>query len=155
LAIADASGGTFLRCNVWSGVAWTDQGLIEGCARETLDLQRRLGARVAVLADAHVKHAAHPGPFEQAVADNERNLCDVHLVTGSGTGHAPDPALLARALAVARRPVFVASGLTPDNLGSFGAAAGFLVGTALKGPEGRVDRKRVEAFVRARDALGR
>jgi hypothetical protein len=153
LAIAHATGARFMRCNVWSGVAWTDQGTIEGCAREAIALRRRLGAQVMVLADAHVKHAAHPRPLEQAVVDNERNLCDAHIVTGPRTGAAAAPEDLARAKAVATRPVLVGSGLTAKNLELFRAAGGFLVGTALQ-RAGRVDRARVAELVRARDALG-
>jgi membrane complex biogenesis BtpA family protein len=152
LAIAHAVGARFVRCNVWSGAAWTDQGLVEGCAREALDLRRKLGAQVEVWADALVKHASHPRTLDQALADNERNLCDAHLLTGPRTGAAGDPAELAQAKALATRPVWVASGLTPENLAHFAAADGFVVGTALK-RGGRVDAKLVEAFVRARDAL--
>lgn len=152
MAIAHATGARFVRANVWSGAAWTDQGLIEGCAREALDLRRKLGAEVAVLADAHVKHASHPTTLEQAVTDNERNACDAHIVTGAHTGAAPEAAELERALACAARPVWVGSGATPQNLTSFARAAGFIVGTSLKSG-GRVDRKRVEAFVAARDRL--
>lgn len=152
IAIAHAVGARFVRGNVWSGVAWTDQGVVEGCAREALDLRRRLGAAVEVWADALVKHATHPGTLEQAVHDNERNLCDAHIVTGGRTGEpaaAPD---VQRALAVARRPVVVGSGVTPQNLDAFRGAHAFIVGTSLK-REGRVDRKRVEALVHARDRL--
>lgn len=152
LAIAHATGARFVRGNVWSGVAWTDQGVIEGCAREALDLRRRLAAMVEVFADAHVKHATHTTTLEQALLDNERNLCDAHIVSGPRTGAAADPEALRRALAVASRPVYVGSGVTPQNLGQFAGAAGFIVGTALKSA-GRVDPKRVEALAQARDRL--
>ncbi|HEV8361645.1 MAG TPA: BtpA/SgcQ family protein [Candidatus Thermoplasmatota archaeon] len=152
LAIAHMVGARFVRCNVWSGAAWTDQGLIEGCARETLDLRRKLGASVEVWADALVKHATHPGTLEQAITDNERNLCDAHVVTGPRTGAQAAPADLERAVLLATKPVLVGSGATAANLGVHGRAAGFIVGTSLQ-RAGRVDRKLVEALVRARDHL--
>lgn len=152
LAIAHAVGARFVRSNVWSGVAWSDQGVLEGCAREALDLRRRLAAMVEVWADAHVKHAAHPTSVDQALLDNERNQCDAHIVSGLRTGAPADPAALRQVLAVATRPVFLGSGITPQNLGSYAGAAGFIVGTALK-TGGRVDPKRVEALVAARDRL--
>lgn len=152
IAVAHAAGARFVRCNVWAGVAWADQGVLEGCARESLELKRRLGAEVEVWADAHVKHAAHPGPLEQSVTDNERNLCDAHIVTGPRTGAAAAPDDLVRALAVATRPVLVGSGLTAKNLPDYRAAAGFIVGSDVK-RDGRVDAKRVREFVAARDDL--
>lgn len=152
IAIAHNTDAAFVRCNVWSGAAWTDQGLVEGCAREALELRRRLGAQVLVLADAHVKHATHPSTLEQAVADNERNLCDAHVLTGERTGAPADPRALERARALASRPVFVGSGLTPQNLASYRLADGFIVGTAMK-RQGRVEAKLVEQTVAARDAL--
>lgn len=153
VAIAHLAGARFVRCNVWSGVAHTDQGLVEGAAREALEARRRLGASVAVLADAHVKHASHPTTLEQALVDNERNACDAHVLTGPRTGLPPDAQDLALAKRVAAKPVFVGSGLTPANLRSYAAADGFLVGTALK-RSGRVEPKLVEAMVRAREELG-
>ncbi|MCA1814274.1 MAG: BtpA/SgcQ family protein [Halobacteriales archaeon] len=152
LAIAHAADARFFRCNVWSGSAWTDQGLVEGCARETLDLRRRLGAQVEALTDAHVKHASHPTSLEQALHDNERNLCDAHIVTGARTGGAAEPADLALAKRTARKPVLVGSGITAGNIGSFRDADGFIVGTSLQ-RDGRVDAKLVEELVRARNAL--
>lgn len=152
LAIAHTTGARFVRGNVWSGVAWTDQGVVEGCAREALDLRRRLAAMVEVFADAHVKHATHTTTLEQAVLDNERNLCDAHIVSGPRTGAAADPEELRRALAVASRPVFVGSGVSAENIALFAGAAGFIVGTSLKAA-GRLDPKRVEALVAARDGL--
>jgi uncharacterized protein len=152
LAVAHVAGARFVRANVWSGVAWADQGVLEGCARESLELRRRLGAEVEVWADALVKHAAHPGTLEQAVHDNERNQCDAHIVSGAHTGAAPAPEELKRALATARKPVWVGSGTTPANIAGYRGAAGLIVGTSLQ-REGRVDRKLVEALVRARDEL--
>jgi hypothetical protein len=152
LAVAHTAGARFVRCNVFSGAAWTDQGLVEGCAREALDLRRRLGARVEVWADAHVKHASHPGTLEQAIADNERNLCDAHILTGPRTGAPPDPEDLALAKRLASKAVAVGSGVTPRNIAGFAQADALIVGTALQ-RAGRVDAKLVEALVAARDAL--
>lgn len=73
LSIAFASGASFIRVNVFSGVVFTDQGLIEGCAREVLALRRALGAKVAILADVHVKHAFHFGDIADAARDAARN----------------------------------------------------------------------------------
>jgi uncharacterized protein len=152
LAVAHATGARFVRCNVWSGVAHTDQGVVEGIARETLDLRRRLGAQVQCWADARVKHASHPGTLEQGLVDNARNGCDAHIVSGTRTGAPPEPEEVARAKGLAALPVVVGSGITSANLASFAAADAFIVGTSLK-RRGRIDAALVGALVEARDVL--
>lgn len=132
LAIAHAAGASFIRVNVFSGVALTDQGLIEGCAREVLTLHKVLGAQVAVLADIHVKHAFHFGELGDAARDAARNGADALIVTGRATGRAPDPADLRAAKEAGGLPVLVGSGITPDNLALYAEADGFIVGTWLK-----------------------
>jgi len=47
IAIAAAAGASFVRVNVFCGVAFADQGVIEGDARRLLELRRRLDAPVA------------------------------------------------------------------------------------------------------------
>ena len=42
LAIADATGGSFVRINVLSGTMFTDQGIIEGNAREIQNIKNSL-----------------------------------------------------------------------------------------------------------------
>ncbi|MCO5165832.1 MAG: BtpA/SgcQ family protein [Planctomycetes bacterium] len=124
LACAVASGARFVRVNVHTGVAATDQGLIEGEAAATLRLRDHLGASpgtpgaIAVLADVHVKHA-RPLVAEdlgRAASDAaERGRADALIVSGSATGHAPDPAALRAARDGAPGvPVWLGSGLSPE-----------------------------------------
>ena len=158
MAIASLAGAAFIRVNVFAGVALTDQGLIEGQAREVLDLRRALGADVAVLADVHVKHAVHLDTLEAAARDVARNGPDALIVTGGATG---DPALpddVRVTKTAGGLPVFVGSGIGPDNMGLYAHADGFIAGTALK-MDGKtanaVDPNRVRALVQARDRLVR
>ena len=58
LGIAVAAEASFIRVNVHTGVAATDQGMVEGRADETLRLRQRLNPDVGIFADVHVKHAA-------------------------------------------------------------------------------------------------
>src|SRR5213076_2659804 len=60
LAIAAATGAAFIRVNVHTGVMFTDQGVIEGEAAETLRLRDALCPHVAIFADHLVKHAVPP-----------------------------------------------------------------------------------------------
>ncbi len=151
LSIAHAAGASFIRVNVFSDVAFTDQGIIEGCAREVLSLRRSLGAKVAVFADVHVKHAFHFGDLADAARDAARNGADALIVTGRATGAPPAPADVEEAKGASGLPVLVGSGITPENVGQYKAADGFIVGTWFKRGgivENPVDPERVRLLAR-------
>jgi len=134
VGIAAASGAGFVRINVHTGAMVTDQGLIEGRARDTLLLRRRLGADVAIVADVLVKHAVALGAWtlEDAARDAaHRGRADALVVSGSGTGRPTSPDDVDRVRAVAPVPVWVGSGLDPAGLSRFGPLDGAIVGTAL------------------------
>ena len=137
LGAAAACGADFIRVNVHVGAAWTDQGLIEGRAHETLRYRRELGAeRVRIAADVLVKHAAPAGVTDiQEVARETawRGGADVLIVTGSRTGGVTDLKQVERVrAAVADRPIWVGSGVTPGNLTAVRKLAdGAIVGTWL------------------------
>src|SRR5207245_839512 len=85
LGIAATVGAAFIRVNVHSGVAASDQGILEGRAAETLRLRDALGVPVAIWADVHVKHARPLDSEDVARAAEdavERGLADAILVSG-------------------------------------------------------------------------
>lgn len=157
LAIASVVGAAFIRVNVHTGAMWSDQGLLQGRAHETLRQRRSLEAPVLILADVLVKHAAPPAPLRiEAVARDlaERGLADGLIVSGEGTGTATDLEDVRRVRAVAgRSPIWVGSGVTPESaLQLRSLADGVIVGTALKrGGDvlAPVDVARVRALVAA------
>lgn len=157
LAVAASVDAAFVRVNVHTGAALTDQGVIEGRAAETLRLRRTLAPEVAVWADLRVKHAAPlaPRPLADEAGDLRlRGRADAVIVSGAATGAAADPERLARArAALPDCPLLVGSGATADNAGGFRDADGFIVGTSLKTDThdgfGRIDPDRVAAFVAA------
>lgn len=162
LALCAACGGGFVRVNVLSGAAWTDQGLIEGDAHGLLRYRRTVCPGALIFADVHVKHARPaPGvgalPIEEAARDTlERGLADALIVTGPGTGAPTDPADVARVRAACgpEARIFVGSGTTPESVGALRAAGadGFIVGSSLMRdgrPGGPVEGARVAALVRA------
>lgn len=158
LAVAAAADADFVRINVHTGVMVTDQGVITGDARATLVERNRLGARVAIVADVHVKHAVPLGPvtLEDAARDTwTRGAAEALVITGSGTGRPLDPADLDRVRAAAPgAPVWAGSGLDPATAHAWRARMdGAIVGTWLH-RDGRiadpVDPDRVRAV---RDAL--
>lgn len=158
LGIAVATGASFIRVNVHTGVMWTDQGVIQGRAAETLRRRAASGADVAILADVLVKHATPPPGLtaDRAASDTWfRGLADALVVTGSGTGQPADLAELAPVRRGApAAPILVGSGVTPENVAATLAVAdGAIVGTCLA-REGRagsgVDPAAVRALVAGR-----
>lgn len=159
LAVAAATGGAFIRVNVHSGVQMTDQGLLEGRAHETLRRRKQLDADVAIFADIDVKHATPPAERDIATVATEtvdRGLADALVVSGPATGESVDRESLKTVLdgrddATRDVPVFVGSGVTPDNVSTLLTHAdGAIVGTALKRhgeTSNRIDSERVEQLL--------
>jgi membrane complex biogenesis BtpA family protein len=151
LAVAAATGSSFIRINVHTGAMVTDQGLIEGRAAETMRTRAALDEGIAVFADHLVKHAVPLAPVDamQVAKDLRlRGLADALIVTGSETGAAADPAMLDALREVVDAPLIVGSGLTASNAAMFRAADAAIVGTSLK-KRGAVDPGRVAAVVAA------
>ncbi len=157
LGIACASGATFIRVNVHTGVYATDQGLIEGRAHETLQYRKQLGSRIAIFADVAVKHArplSEPDIARAARDAAYRGLADALIVTGPATGEPADLEEIRRvATAVPDRRVFVGSGATIESVARLlTVAGGVIVGTGIKIgciTENLIDLERARAFVRA------
>jgi membrane complex biogenesis BtpA family protein len=159
LAVAAVSGAEFIRINVLSGVVATDQGLIEGDAARIIREKQRIGAKVGILADVHVKHAKTLSSSDLAIAIEEvagRGGADAVIVTGSTTGRAPDAALLGIALRAASHahvPLYVGSGMSVGALSeNIEGDLRVIVGSALRkgGRAGApLDAARVTAFARA------
>lgn len=162
VSIAAAIGADFVRINVHTGAAVTDQGVIEGRAHETLRLREQLGVDTNILADIDVKHASPLGA-ERSVGDRladlvDRGLADGVIVSGTATGEAVEADTLERAVAARAdhglsTPIFVGSGVTAESVARLlSVADGAIVGTALK-DGGRttdpVDVDRVERLTNA------
>ncbi len=159
LGIAAAVGASFVRVNVHVGAMVTDQGLLQGRARETLLERNRLGAEVRIVADVLVKHAVPLGsPVLEDVARDtaRRGGAEVLVVSGTGTGQETDPEHVRRVReAVPGVPVWVGSGTTPERLVRFPGLHGAIVGTWLhhdEDLEAPLDPERVR---QVREALDR
>lgn len=158
LAVAVATGASFVRVNVHIGARLTDQGIVEGRAHETLRLRRALGVEhVKLLCDIDVKHSAPIAarPLAEEVDDLvHRGGADAVLVTGSGTGRGVDLRDFDEVVRATTAPVIVASGATRDTLPALRRAHGIIVGSALRAdgkPGGAIDlataRRFAEAFI--------
>ena len=123
LGVALAADADFIRVNIHTGAMITDQGIIQGDARDTLLYRRRLESTCAIAADVAVKHAAPLG--RQDIAQQARDTwhrgdADALIVTGEATGAAADPRRLRLVRdAVPQARLWVGSGITPQNAQDF------------------------------------
>ncbi len=157
VAVAAAVGARFIRVNVHIGAAATDQGIIQGNARETLLAIRDLSPGLRVFADVFVKHARPLGSesIEQAAAELvERGKAAALIVTGDMTGSPGSPEELARVrAAVPGTPVVAGSGVTAETVADLlGTCDAVIIGSDIM-EGGRaanaIDPARAAAFVRA------
>ncbi len=142
IGIAAATGAQYIRVNVHTGVAATDQGVIEGKAYTTVRELQRLCPKVRLFADVHVKHAQPVNQPDIALAAEEtayRGRADAIIVSGATTGRAVDLRELERAReAVPDKIVLVGSGADPTSIRDIlKTANGAIVGSALK-PDGEI-----------------
>lgn len=152
LGIAAAVGAMFIRVNVHVGAIVTDQGIVQGEARATIEARGRLRTDIAILADVHVKHAAPLAPRtidEEAADAVERGCADGVIVSGPHTGA---PCNLNDLLTVRRRieaPLYAGSGVTPETVREIlGICHGAIIGSSLK-HAGHIRAERVELIVKS------
>ncbi|MBX2852504.1 MAG: BtpA/SgcQ family protein [Phycisphaeraceae bacterium] len=145
IAVAAAVGASYVRVNVLSGAAVTDQGVIEGQAADLMRYRKALGAEhMKVLADVRVKHAAPLA--ERSLQDEVEELvkragADAVIVSGTGTGKPTDPSHAEEVKRYAGdTPVLIGSGADAQSIPLLKSACdGFIVGSAAK-PGGEIDQ---------------
>lgn len=154
LAVAAVMGGAFIRVNVHTGAAVTDQGLLGGRAHLTLRRRAELGlGEVGILADLRVKHAAPLAARDVAAEAADlrgRGHADALIVTGPATGRSADRQQLALVRdALPDCPLLVGSGVTAANAASFADIAdAAIVGTSLQ-EDGHVSAERTARLLAA------
>ncbi len=163
IAVAHASGCQFVRCEgfVFSHVA--DEGLMpEADAGPLLRFRKMIGADgVAVIADVKKKHASHAVTADLDLAAIAKAAAffgvDGVVVTGAETGASTRPEDVESVRREVEVPVFVGSGVTPENVGGLAAhAAALIVGSYLKRDgcwSNAPDPDRVSAMVSTLDNL--
>jgi len=161
LAVALSCGACFVRVEGFVFAHVADEGVIEGCAGELLRYRDAIdGEHVKVFADVKKKHASHAITADLTVAETARaaefSLADGVIVTGIATGRETDPDDVRSVAAAVNVPTLVGSGVSPENLESYGHADGFIVGSSVK-RDGHwanvLDATRVRAMVQAFAAL--
>lgn len=144
MAVASIVGAEFIRVNVHTGSAWTDQGLIEGKAYETLMYRRQLGSSVHIAADILVKHASPAGRddlCDLAIDTYLRGGAQTLILTGARTGAQTEIQDIQRLHSILPNvPIWVGSGVTPQNFSSYTeCASGAIIGSYLH-EQGKLDQ---------------
>lgn len=158
IAVAHATGCQFVRCEgfVFSHVA--DEGLMANAdAGPLLRYRRAIGADdVAIIADIKKKHSSHAITTDVALDEMARAAvfcgADGVVVTGTATGQSASATDVRAAAEAIDEAVFIGSGITPENVGDYSDADGFIVGSYLK-RDGRWENppelERVHALAKA------
>lgn len=134
---AAVAGATYVRVNVLTGAAVTDQGLIDGEAARIDRYRRHVAPGVLLLADLFVKHAEPLAAPPLAVAARDlaaRSGADAIVLSGARTGEPVSVELLREVRdAVGAFPIWIGSGLSTENAGQLWPLCdGAIVGTAAK-----------------------
>lgn len=137
LAVALASGASFVRVEGFAFAHVADEGLIEADAGALLRYRRAIGAEaIRVFADIKKKHSAHSITADVDLVETARAaefmLADGVIVTGAATGRAADAAEVEGVAAAIGIPTLVGSGVTPDNVARFAAADAIIAGSSVK-----------------------
>ena len=157
LAVALASGASFVRVEGFVFAHVADEGLIQSSAGALLRYRRAIGAEhIRVFADIKKKHSAHALTADVSLTETARAaeffLADGVIVSGVATGQpteVADVTAVARAVAI---PTLVGSGITLANLRDYDDADALIVGSSVKQGgiwSGPIDERQVAAVASA------
>jgi membrane complex biogenesis BtpA family protein len=157
LAVALASGASFVRVEGFVFAHVADEGLIEASAGSLLRYRRAIGAdHIRVFADVKKKHSAHAITSDVDIAETARAAeffaVDGVIVSGLATGQPADPGEVRSVSKAVAIPTIIGSGITAENIAQFSDADAFIVGSSIK--EGGywanpIDPERAAAVARA------
>lgn len=122
LAVAHAIGAEYVRVENFAYAHVADEGLMpEAEAGRLLRYRRQIGAdAVRIIADVKKKHSSHAITADVSLAEAARTTeffgADGIVITGAATRKPTSPDDLATVRAEVHAPIFVGSGVTPENL---------------------------------------
>ncbi|QYK48894.1 MAG: BtpA/SgcQ family protein [Phycisphaeraceae bacterium] len=161
LAVALATGASFIRCENFAFAHVADEGLLATAeAGPLLRYRRSIGAdHVKICCDIKKKHASHALTADLSLADVAHGAeffsADALIVTGAATGRPTSPADLAEVRAASDLPLLVGSGVTPAQVPDLLTHAdALIVGSSVKVGghwANDPDPARCRALVKARD----
>lgn len=163
LAVALASGASFVRVEGFVFAHVADEGIIESDAGTLLRYREQIGAgHIKVFADIKKKHSSHAITADVDLADTahaaEFALADGVIVTGTSTGRQTEPDEVRAVAEAVHIPALVGSGITPENIGKYPQADGLIVGSSVKRDglwSNPIDAARVQAVAKAFEALAK
>lgn len=153
LAIAKASGASFIRTDFLVDRVKTKYGIMEPRAKQIVAYRKKIhGEDILIFADVQVKHAEmldKKKPISASVKQALLAGADAVVITGSWTGVAPEIAKLNQAKKAAEeKPVLVGSGFSVKNAKALLAIAnGALVGTSIRN-ESRIDYSKAQKMMK-------
>jgi len=138
IAVAKAANLDFIRGEgfVFSHVA--DEGLMNSDAGKLLRYRKMIDAKnIKIYTDIKKKHSAHSITADVSIAETAKAaeffLSDGIIITGSSTGLPADISELKEVRKSSKLPIFIGSGITPNNLADYyDYADGFIVGSYIK-----------------------
>lgn len=144
LAIAKAVGARFVRIPVFIDTVIFSDGLIYPSARKALAYRKKIMAEdVDILADIQVKHSYMLNPhidLKESAKLAEANGADAVVVTGFKTGQAASTDDLKMIKDLLQVPVYVGSGVNPNNIKEqLDIVDGLVVGSSIK-PNGVIEK---------------
>jgi membrane complex biogenesis BtpA family protein len=157
LAVATASGASFIRVNQWANAYVANEGFIEGRAGEALRYRASLQANhIKVFADSHVKHGSHAIVADRSIGELTRDLAffdaDAVIATGQRTGNSATLDEIKEIGCATSLPLLVGSGVTADNVRTIlDRTDGIIVASSLKRDGdwwNEVEIERVREFVK-------
>lgn len=158
LAVATASGASFIRVNQWANAYVANEGFMEGRAAEAMRFRSMLRAEhIKIFADSHVKHGSHAIVADRSITELTRDLSffdvDGVIATGQRTGDGASLEEIDEIVDATDLPVLVGSGVTTENVVPIlSRVSAVIVASSLK--EGgvwwnAVEQSRVRKFVEA------
>ncbi|MGH7245127.1 MAG: BtpA/SgcQ family protein [Phycisphaerales bacterium] len=160
LSVALATGGSFIRCENFVYAHVADEGLLtRAAAGPLLRFRREIGAEsIKIICDIKKKHASHSITGDIMLGDAAHTAeffgADGVIVTGAFTGDPADEEDVAEARSAVNLPVWVGSGVGPDQAkGLFDHADALIVGSYIKKGgvwSAPIDAKRCRAMVKAK-----
>lgn len=155
LAIAKAIGADFVRIPVFVDRVDSLSGIHEPACSEAIKYRKLLDLdHVKILADVQVKETVMLNKdltIEESAKLAQQHGADAIIVTGNKTGGETPIETIRKVKDVVEIPVFVGSGVSPDNVAQqLNVADGAIVGSSLKRQpqKDRVDVNRVKLLMR-------
>lgn len=162
LSVAIAAKLNFLRVEGFCFAHIADEGLISSSAAELIRLRDYLKAKdIKIFADIKKKHSAHAITSDVSIEETAEAAqfmrADGLIVTGTATGKSPDFEELKSVKAVSQVPVYLGSGINPQNISDYAKITdGIIIGSFCKEGgywENTVSEKRCKEFMEAVDDL--